>query len=93
MCISTNVRVTILQVDIIFVSWVWCPEMITNVREQLRDMKSKIRVIAKIENYEGLKRCLLFFSFFILVHGKIRHFLNMKTEFSLNKQILKLDVS
>lgn len=44
------------NIDIVLVSWVWCPEIITAVRAQLGEANSRMKVIAKIENYEGVKR-------------------------------------
>ncbi|BFZ25605.1 hypothetical protein BsWGS_28644 [Bradybaena similaris] len=44
------------KMDMLFVSWVWCPEMIIKVREQLGEAAATVKIIAKIENYEGVKR-------------------------------------
>ncbi|GFN99346.1 pyruvate kinase [Plakobranchus ocellatus] len=43
-------------VDMVFVSWVLEPEMITAVRDALGDAKDKVMVVAKIESYSGVKR-------------------------------------
>uniref|UniRef100_A0A2C9KZH9 Pyruvate kinase n=1 Tax=Biomphalaria glabrata TaxID=6526 RepID=A0A2C9KZH9_BIOGL len=44
------------NVDIIMVSWVWCADIVNAVRQHLGEASSRIKVIAKIENYEGVKR-------------------------------------
>ncbi|RUS72311.1 hypothetical protein EGW08_019919, partial [Elysia chlorotica] len=44
------------EVDMVFVSWVLQPEMITAVREALGDAKDRVMVVAKIESYSSVKR-------------------------------------
>ncbi|CAG5124436.1 unnamed protein product [Candidula unifasciata] len=44
------------KMDMVFVSWVWCPEIIIKIREHLGEAASNVKIIAKIENYEGVKR-------------------------------------
>lgn len=44
------------EMDMVFVSWTWCPEIIQEVRKVLGSAKDKVKVIAKIENYQGIKR-------------------------------------
>ena len=44
------------QVDMVFVSWVIQPEMVTAVREALGDAKDRMMVVAKIESYNSVKR-------------------------------------
>ncbi|KAH9504492.1 hypothetical protein Btru_062918 [Bulinus truncatus] len=44
------------NVDIVLVSWVWCADIIHSVRQHLGEASSRMKVVAKIENYEGVKR-------------------------------------
>ncbi|GFR83521.1 pyruvate kinase [Elysia marginata] len=44
------------EVDMVFVSWVLQPEMVTAVREALGDAKDRVAVVAKIESYNSVKR-------------------------------------
>lgn len=44
------------EVDMVFVSWVLDPEMVTAVREQLGDAKDRVSVVAKIECHNSVKR-------------------------------------
>ena len=40
----------------VFASWVWTPDIVKEVRQELGDAAKTIKVIAKIENYEGVVR-------------------------------------
>ncbi|XP_005103610.1 pyruvate kinase PKM [Aplysia californica] len=44
------------NVDIVLVSWVWSPEFVAAVKAELgKEVAARVKVIAKIENYQGVK--------------------------------------
>ncbi|XP_067652943.1 pyruvate kinase PKM-like [Haliotis asinina] len=44
------------EIDMIFISWVWSSTIVQLVRRELGIKADEVKVIAKIENYEGVKR-------------------------------------
>ncbi|XP_048242750.1 pyruvate kinase PKM-like isoform X2 [Haliotis rufescens] len=44
------------EIDMIFVSWVWSSGIVQLVRRELGIKADQVKVIAKIENHEGVKR-------------------------------------
>ncbi|XP_046544056.1 pyruvate kinase PKM-like isoform X2 [Haliotis rubra] len=44
------------EIDMIFISWVWSSRIVQLVRRELGIKADEVKVIAKIENYEGVKR-------------------------------------
>lgn len=45
-----------VQVDMIFASWVWSESIIKEIRSMLGDKGAKMKIIANIENYMGVKK-------------------------------------
>lgn len=43
------------NVDMIFASWVWTAEVVTEIREMLGDKGSSMRIVANIENHAAIK--------------------------------------
>lgn len=44
------------DVDIIFASWVYDPTLVKEIRKLLGDRAKTIKIVSKIENYEGIRR-------------------------------------
>ncbi|XP_048745613.2 pyruvate kinase-like [Ostrea edulis] len=44
------------DLDMVFASWVWCPEMVEEVRKYLGEKGKTMKIMAKIETYTAVKR-------------------------------------
>lgn len=45
------------RVDIIFASFAWSADYINQIRKELEGLDHRVKIVSKIENYEGVKRC------------------------------------
>ncbi|XP_022345533.2 pyruvate kinase PKM-like [Crassostrea virginica] len=44
------------DLDMVFASWVWCPEMVVEVRNFLTERSKSMKILAKIETHTAIKR-------------------------------------